>query len=69
MMSFELVLLESEIEQLNALGPEPAGVSVDSGGRNAAMVHRWHLTFPIASDPAASVRRELCDHMRGTDYD
>lgn len=43
--------LESEIEQLNALGAEPVGISVDSPGRNAAMALRWHLSFPIASDP------------------
>ncbi len=43
--------LESEIEQLYALGAEPVGISVDSAGRNAAMVRRWHLSFPIASDP------------------
>ena len=43
--------LESEIEQLYGLGAEPVGISVDSAGRNAAMVRRWHLSFPIASDP------------------
>jgi hypothetical protein len=45
------VRLESEIEQLYALGGEPVGISVDSPERNAAMVRRWHLSFPIASDP------------------
>ncbi|MEX2556506.1 MAG: hypothetical protein WEB06_12880 [Actinomycetota bacterium] len=43
--------LESEIEQLYALGGEPVGISVDPPARNAAMVGRWHLSFPIASDP------------------
>ncbi len=43
--------LESEIEQIYALGAEPIGISVDSAGRNAAMVRRWHLSFQIASDP------------------
>lgn len=43
--------LESEIEQLYALGAEPLAISVDSPGRNAAMVRRWHLSFPIVGDP------------------
>lgn len=43
--------LESEIEQLYALGAEPVGISVDAPGRNAALVRRWHLSFPIPSDP------------------
>ena len=43
--------LESEIEKLYTLGAEPVGVSVDSPGRNAAMIGRWHLSFRIESDP------------------
>lgn len=46
--------LESEIEQFYALGAEPVGISVDSPGRNAAMVLRWHLSFPIGSDPGGA---------------
>jgi hypothetical protein len=45
------VRLETELEEIYRLGGEPVGVNVDSPGRNAAMVKRWHLSFPIASDP------------------
>jgi hypothetical protein len=45
------VRLESEIEKLYELGAEPIGISVDSPGRNAAMVRRWHLSFGVESDP------------------
>lgn len=43
--------LETEIEQLYERGAEPVAVSVDSPTRNAAMVRRWRLSFPIVSDP------------------
>jgi hypothetical protein len=32
-------------------GGEVVAVSVDSPERNAAMAARWHLTFPLVSDP------------------
>ncbi|GAC1421121.1 MAG: hypothetical protein NVSMB57_14790 [Actinomycetota bacterium] len=43
--------LESEIEAIYAIGAEPIGLSVDSPGRNAALIHRWHLSFAVESDP------------------
>lgn len=43
--------LESEIEDLYRRGGEPVAISVDSPGRNAAMVRRWRLSFGIESDP------------------
>ena len=48
---FQLVRLENEIDELYARGGEPVGISVDSAGRNAAMVRHWHLSFPVESDP------------------
>lgn len=43
--------LESNLEEVYALGAEPIGISVDPPERNAAMVARWHLSFRIESDP------------------
>jgi hypothetical protein len=45
------VRLETELDRLYGLGAEPVGISVDSPGRNAAMVDRWRLSFSIESDP------------------
>lgn len=43
--------LANEEAELHRLGAEIVGVSVDSPGRNEALRRRWHLPFPIVSDP------------------
>jgi hypothetical protein len=43
-----LANLDPEVQRR---GGEIVAVSVDSPGRNAAMAARWHLTFPLVSDP------------------
>ena len=40
-----------EYERFTALGGLLAGVSVDPPGRNATMVAKLHLPFPLLSDP------------------
>jgi hypothetical protein len=45
------VRLANEEPELHRLGAEIVAVSVDSPGRNEAMRRRWHLPFPIVSDP------------------
>ena len=44
--------LANEERDLHAAGAEIVAVSVDSPGRNEAFRARWHLPFPIVSDPA-----------------
>ena len=43
--------LANEEAELHRLGGEIVAVSVDSPGRNEALRRRWHLPFPIVSDP------------------
>jgi hypothetical protein len=43
--------LANELDEVHRLGGDVAAVVVDAPGRNAAMARRWHLTFPIHSDP------------------
>lgn len=43
--------LANEERDLHAAGAEIVAVSVDSPGRNEAFRARWHLPFPIVSDP------------------
>lgn len=43
--------LANEEPRLNALGVEIVAVSVDSPERNEALRRRWHLPFPVVSDP------------------
>jgi hypothetical protein len=38
-------------DELNQAGAEVVGVSVDSPGRNAAMIEKLRLPFPLLSDP------------------
>lgn len=43
--------LANDLAALHALGADGLGVSVDTPERNAGMNERWHLPFPIVSDP------------------
>ena len=43
--------LANEFGEIQSLGSDVCALSVDSPERNAALVRRWHLPFPIHSDP------------------
>lgn len=43
--------LANEVPELARCGAEVAALVVDPPGRNEAMRHRWHLPFPVESDP------------------
>jgi hypothetical protein len=45
------VRLANEEPNLHALGVEVVAVSVDPPERNEALRRRWHLPFPVVSDP------------------
>lgn len=47
----QMVRLANADEAVQGAGGEIVAVSVDSPGRNEAMRRRWHLPFPIVSDP------------------
>ena len=43
--------LANEEPDFHEAGAEVVAVSVDSPGRNEALRQRWHLPFPVVSDP------------------
>ena len=43
--------LANELGEIQSLGSDVCAVSVDPPERNAALARRWHLPFPIHSDP------------------
>ena len=43
--------LANEFGEIQSLGSDVCALSVDSPERNAALARRWHLPFPIHSDP------------------
>jgi AhpC/TSA family len=45
------VQLANHLDELHALGADVVALTVDPPGRNAALAQRWHLPFPIHSDP------------------
>ena len=47
--------LANDLPRLHELGGDAVAVSVDSAERNAAMVQRWRLPFPIVSDPGGLI--------------
>jgi AhpC/TSA family len=45
------VRLANEFGEIQSLGSDVCALSVDPPERNAALARRWHLPFPIHSDP------------------
>jgi hypothetical protein len=57
------------MERIHALGADVAALVVDSPERNAAHARRWHIPFPIHSDPGGEHYLQPLDlwnpHERG----
>lgn len=51
----QLVRLANEEADLHGAGAEVVAVSVDPPGRNEALRDRWHIPFPIVSDPVGEL--------------
>lgn len=57
--------LANEEPELHGLGVEVVAVSVDSPGRNEAFRRRWHLPFPVVSDPSGEELLQPLDVWNG----
>jgi hypothetical protein len=55
------VRLANELGEIQSLGGDVCAVSVDSPERNAALALRWHLKFPIHSDPGGDLLLQPLD--------
>lgn len=53
--------MANEEPDLHEAGVEVVALSVDSPGRNEALRRRWHLPFPVLSDPAGEALLQPLD--------
>jgi hypothetical protein len=59
------VRLANELPEVHRRGGEVVAVSVDPPGRNAALARRWHLPFPVRSDPGGEDIAKPLDAWNG----
>lgn len=53
----EACLFRDDMSALEALGAKVVGVSVDSAASHAEFANKYHLPFPLLSDPKGSVAK------------